>query len=226
MHRAGFLAFAVMAPLSLSACETVTKTMSDTYAATREKITSIEMPSLTDNATKAAETEIIAEGCPAVETTPVLSEIHQFMAPEDPQENERISSLAFANVTHNCRHRGNNVIVELSMIFEGQLGPKARVFDNDRPSFAYPYFIAIENSEGDILAKEIFASTMSYGKTQQSIAHEENIRQIIPLAPGDTGDDYKITIGFQLSGDELAYNETLDTDEDEDDFDSAITIIE
>lgn len=226
MHRAGLLAFAVIASLALSACETVTQTVGDTFTATREKISQIEMPSLTGNARKAAETETIAEGCPAVETTRVLREIHQFMAPEDPQEGERISSLKIANVDHNCRHRGVNVIVELAIMFEGQLGPKARIFDNDRPSFAYPYFIAIENSAGDILAKEIFASTMSYGKDQQSIIHEENIRQIIPLAPGDTGDDYKITVGFQLSGDELLYNETLDMDKKDESGDLQIIMIE
>lgn len=213
MPRIGLLSLIATLSLSLTACETMDNTMQSTksaFSSMGEAVSSISMPSLSRNAEQAAlSNNMETTGCPSVEIAEYLDQMHIFLSADSPVEKDKVSDLYIADIDHNCRHKASNVIVELGMTFEGSLGPRARVFDNDRPSYAFPYFIAIENADGVILAKEIFASTITYNTTQKAATHRENIRQIIPIAPNDTGDDYKILIGFQLTDEELAYNKAI-----------------
>ena len=212
MTRTGYLPLLGALCLSLTACETMGNAMSSTknaFSSMGNKIASVEFPTLSSADEAAATTEIIATGCPKIETTEMLREIHLFTDPAQPSEKGRVSSFGIASIEDSCRHRNNNVIVEISINFEGNLGPAGRSSSSERPSFAYPYFIAIEGKGGQILAKEIFATTVSYNKTSETVTHSDNMRQIIPIAPNSTGDDYSIFVGFQLTDEELMYNQAM-----------------
>lgn len=218
MNRTGLLPLLGVLCLSLTACESMDSAFQSTksaFTSMGNRIGSIDLPSLgSDNediteATVAEDDTAMNGDCPLIETTDALSEIHLFKDPTKPVSDTRISSLMIRNVTDTCRHRGDNVIVEVSIDFIGELGPAGRISSRERPSFAYPYFIAIEGVNGNILAKEVFATTVSYNNEQTSIAKTESMRQIIPLARNTRASDYKIFIGFQLSEEELMYNQAL-----------------
>ncbi len=214
MTRINLYSLLIATCIPFTSCTAMDSAMESTkgaFSSVGQSISSMKLPSLSSNedAAAKAETEIIATGCPKIETTEMLSEIHLFKDQTQPAENQRVSSFKIANLQDNCRHRGNNVIVEISIQFAGELGPAGRASAGERPSFAYPYFIAIEGKDGEILAKEIFATTVSYDKDQSSVTQSDNMRQIIPIAPNSTGDDYSIFIGFQLTEEELMYNQAL-----------------
>ncbi len=149
-----------------------------------------------------------SKNCPSVSIIEELNSLHQFSHPDRPTPSEKISSITLTELKTGCKRNETNIVVEINMVFEGKLGPKARVWATDKPSFAYPYFMAITTPNGNIVAKEVFAATVSYNKDEQTVIHEESLRQIIPLN-GEYNAKHEIMIGFQLTEGELAYNRAL-----------------
>jgi len=151
----------------------------------------------------------VTSTCPAIQIVEDLRYMHQFENSARPRPDAKISSIALAEAHSNCSHNDRNIALEMNLVFEGQLGPKARIRDTDRPSFSYPYFIAVTAPDGRILAKEVFAATLSYGQNQDNLVQSESMRQIIPLQGSQFDDQFNIVAGFQLSESELAYNRAL-----------------
>ncbi len=159
-------------------------------------------------------TEVIAQAaspsCPDVRIVSDLNQVHQFNGGKaDPLES--VSSIRLQDIAEDCWIGAKNISVEITLAFEGVLGPKGKARETDKPSFAYPYFVAITNAQGNIVAKEVFAVTLTYddGKTEDTKI--EKVRQVIPIAPTDMK-NYKILVGFQLNDEELAYNRTIRSD--------------
>lgn len=143
--------------------------------------------------------------CPEVRIVTDLNQVHQFTDAAKPAPNQAISSIRMSSVEKDCRVEDQNMVIDMTLSFEGKAGPKARTKPADKPSFAYPYFIAITNNQGSIIAKEIFAVTMAYEKGKDSRSFTETVRQVIPLGDAPLK-NYKVLIGFQLTEQELAYN--------------------
>jgi len=71
-----------------------------------------------------------------------------------------------------------------------------------------PYFVAII-SNGQVIAKEVFELKLPFEKGEHKVMVKENIAHIdIPIASGHAAEDYSVTIGFQLTPEQAAYNRT------------------
>lgn len=150
----------------------------------------------------------IAEGCPQAEVVQELRNLNEFapMAPQKPDQ--MVSSVRIANLKTICRSvDSTSVTLDLAVTLTGALGPKARVNPTDKPSFAYPYFVALTTDDGKIVAKEIHAVSLSYAKGQNTLTQEETLSHTLPvrLASGAKG-PYRLLVGFQLADEQLAYN--------------------
>ena len=73
-------------------------------------------------------------------------------------------------------------------------------------NFSYPYFVAVTDEDGKILAKEIFAASVSYSSEQETIKQIETINQLLPKTRDAS--DYTVLLGFQLNEEQLIYNRT------------------
>lgn len=146
--------------------------------------------------------------CPEVRIVDDLNQVHQFEDATAPKDSETISTIRMTNIKDYCSIVKNNVAIDMTVAFDGRLGPKARAKATDKPSFAYPYFVAITNNQGNIIAKEVFAVTMSYDAGKNDETRTEQIRQLIPTGAGNPG-SYRVLVGFQLNDQELAYNRSL-----------------
>lgn len=93
------------------------------------------------------------------------------------------------------------VEVELRLNITARRGPAS----SERQA-KLEYFVAIGDRDNAILAKKTFAGAFEFegNRTLSSIAEE--LVQRIPLGDGETGENFKILIGFQLSDEELQYN--------------------
>lgn len=216
----------MLAAFALTGCETMDSTMTSMKTGVQDmgnRIAAIDfsMPyfggddaddSTEMNYDESAEGQalVLASGdttCPPVSVVSELGEIHQFSNPDMQINDTLISNAKIARVTTDCTVNNNNVALEINMTFTGTIGPDAKVMSTDSPSFSYPYFVALTTNSGNIIAKEVFAANMSYKGEQTEAMTTESMRQIIPLnANGMTAAD-EILIGFQLSDDELAYNQ-------------------
>lgn len=198
--------------LSLSACDTVQTGMNNGYASVKQAMQNfrpLENTQPSPAATQIAETSTqSASGCPTVRIVQDLNQVHQFVDGENPDPAQAVSSIRMTNVQDQCAVVKGNMVIDMTLAFEGQVGPKARAKSGDKPGFAYPYFIAITNNQGSIIAKEVFAVTLAYESGRDIETHVEQVRQMIPVAGMDQ-ENYKVLIGFQLSEQELAFNRAL-----------------
>lgn len=152
------------------------------------------------------ETRVAARAsCPDVRIVEDLNRLYQFTDPAKPRDNQAVSTIYMTGIDNTCSMVNNNIAVDMTLSFAGTIGPRGRARAGDKPSMAYPYFIAITNARGQIIAKDVFAVTMSYDTDAQNLTRTEQIRQLIPTSGGNTG-SYRILVGFQLSEQELAHN--------------------
>jgi hypothetical protein len=203
MFRRSPLAFGFAACLSLSACQALDHVGSSLAA--------LDFPDIDLNNKEQVET--IPQGdCPAVSRVAELSSLYQFTNPDRPSNSSEVSESHITKVSSSCAKQGNNLKLDINANFDGGLGPKARMVPGDKPTFAYPYFVAITNGQNKILSKEIFAVSFRYDATSNLQMQTETLSQIVPLG-GDDPRTYRILIGFQLSPEELAYNRKLPKDQ-------------
>ncbi|MBI2234260.1 MAG: hypothetical protein HYU57_04590 [Micavibrio aeruginosavorus] len=151
--------------------------------------------------------------CPDVRIVSDLNQVHQFAEGAQMESVNLASSIRMQDVEVKCTAGTRTVTVDMTLAFAGQIGPKGRAHASDKPSFAYPYFVAITNDAGSIVAKEVFATTLTYDTVADTGTKIEQVRQIIPAISSDMR-NYKVLIGFQLSDRELAYNRSLPPDTD------------
>jgi hypothetical protein len=196
--------FSVLA-LSLTGCESM--------QTARDKISSIDFPYFgdSDKAETTQKSAMLASAadCPQVAIVDDLKNLTQFETPSAPTPGTKISSITLSNMESTCSLNEKTVGVDLTLTFDGLLGPKATNWKTESRSFAYPYFIAVTTPTGDILSKEVFAATIRYDGDEVAISQKEKIRQVIPLRENMSAAGYEILIGFQLTDDELNYSRMM-----------------
>ncbi len=199
IRNIAFLSAVSAATLSLTACETMKKA--------GDAITGIDVPFYGDDDVKAQDGLVMAQanGCPQVAVVEDLKSLTQFEVPSAPTPGEKISTVAITGIDTKCTVTENTVAADLTLRFDGALGPQAIEWNSQSRSFAYPYFIAVTTPTGEILSKEVFAATIRYDEGETAITQQEKTRQVIPLRDDTKPGQYEILIGFQLTEDELNY---------------------
>ncbi len=171
----------------------------------KQDISALDLPSLSLDNTPTA--ELTYEGtCPRVEAVEDLSSLSDFTDHERMSDANLISRAKIAKIDTSCSYDERAVTIDLKMVFTGLLGPNGRIRAGDKPYFSYPFFVAVASPGGEILAKEVFAASMTFPPGEDLQTYYENMRQIIPIESQDRGARYKILVGFQLNPDQLAFN--------------------
>ncbi len=147
--------------------------------------------------------------CPAIAVRPDLANIVDFYNPSNPDPATKVSEAKIIGVKNTCRVENDAMVMQIDLSLTGATGQKARVKPTDKPSFAYPYFIAVTDGTGTVLAKEIFAASLIYGSNQNESSQIETIFQNMPFPDASIGQVYNVVVGFQLTPDQLAYNNKL-----------------
>ncbi len=183
----------------LSSCQTWTALQDDLVGLTSKNLH-------TARAVKGQAETLLASPCPQIKIIDELSSLSDFKNPKSPKENQLISRVDILKAQSKCKLSSKSAVIDLKLTFKGTLGTKGRIRNSDKPFFSYPFFIAITSPSGEIMAKEIFAASLTYGSGENEHIYFENLRQIIPIKSKDIAKYYKILVGFQLTSDQLAYN--------------------
>ena len=230
MIKNAFLSLACLAAISLSACETVQRDVNNSFGQTGSALQQAFSNLKTANPQNPPAPASVAStpennapvlalsgtpsntttgpNCPNVRIVSDLNQVHQFREGQSPAPQNEISSVRMQAVDTQCKIAKNSMAIDMNIAFAGDVDPKGRTKAGDKPSFAYPYFVAITNNQGSIIGKEVFALTMSYSGNSNSATRIEQVRQMIPMRDKDYR-NYKIMIGFQINDQELAYNRAL-----------------
>ena len=144
--------------------------------------------------------------CPRVSIVDELSSLSEFASPGNTSESNLISRVNLQQVESTCSFQNDQVSVDLKMAFESTLGEKAKVRATDKPFFSYPFFVAVTDPKGIIMAKEVFSASMTYNKGEDSHNYYETMRQLIPIDRKSNAKRHQILLGFQLDPAQLKYN--------------------
>ena len=107
-----------------------------------------------------------------------------------------------SNVQFSCRYqRDGRLTAALAIDIVATRGPAA-----DDGSTNFPFFVAIADSRQNILAKEVFDSVIEFDRRQRRAGVREEIDQELPLAGEDSGANYEVLVGFQLTAEQLEQN--------------------
>ncbi|MEZ5902865.1 MAG: hypothetical protein R3D88_06120 [Alphaproteobacteria bacterium] len=206
-HRIPFLL--VVSALSLSACQTFEGIKKDFSTLSNNVSSGVSSMTSSDDS---KEPQAIApvtfnnESCPPIIIDPGHEKAAEFEDMEKPSAATEISHVQLMGTQTECGLKEDKLEVRADLTFRGALGPKAKRKEGDQPFFAYPYYVAVTDDQGNKLAEELFAASVTYGKDQSQIELVETIRQKLPLHKDGTIPGYQVHIGFQLSPEQISYN--------------------
>lgn len=194
-----FLALCCSLSLLLSACQTFEGMLEDAHDVTEGNI-------YVAGATGKTPEKLLKSPCPQVQIVDDLSSISDFSNPRKQAKNNLVSRVDLKSAQSTCKLSSKTAIIDLKLLFNGKLGPKGRKKASEKPFFSYPFFIAVTTPTGKIMAKEIFAASITYSSDEKEHTYSENLRQIIPIKSKNQANNYHVLIGFQVTPEQLAYN--------------------
>jgi hypothetical protein len=155
-----------------------------------------------------------SQDCPALILQPDLVRFQEYTNPTQPSQNSKISETVLTKVEALCQiqsigqkqNEGQNVVVRLTLEFQGALGAQGLRDAKVEANYSYPYFVAVIAPTGEILSKDVFAVSLTYKAGQSTQKFTDILQQTIPLPPSISPQSYQIMVGFQLSPAELALN--------------------
>ncbi len=92
----------------------------------------------------------------------------------------------------------NRVDVEVRFGVRALRGPAA-----EDPVGRFPYFVAVADPQGDVLAKRVFAIEVEFPGNAIEIGHIETVVQRLPYSRIADASRHTIYIGFQLTAEQL-----------------------
>lgn len=200
-----FLPFAAAAFLTLGGCQTL-----DTLGAMLEPKTVQTADVQSDAQAQTLNASILAaagtESCPPIRIMQDLKQLVQFENAGAPDPDKKLSEIEIESVSGSCSAEEQALALKIDITFDGAVAAKGRAKGQSAANFSYPYFVAVTDEDGKILAKEIFAASLTYSPGQDTIKQIETINQLLPKA-ADAG-EYTVLLGFQLNADQLEYNRT------------------
>ncbi|MDF2365783.1 hypothetical protein [Sneathiella sp.] len=138
--------------------------------------------------------------CPQVEVLPGAETITIFREGEGRDLVDVRFEGVIAPFSGQCQYVDDDtaVVVELILRIGATKGPAATSQTEE-----FPFFVAIAERTGEIIAKKIFYSPVEVEEGRRRATAQEELEQRIPLTGLKTGGDYVIIIGFQLTREQL-----------------------
>jgi len=136
--------------------------------------------------------------CPAAATIPDLQTIAR-LAPNGGPDTIQ-SAGRIASVTSSCEDEDSGIATKLSIDFSAlRTGPGVKRVE-------LPYFVAIADSTGNILGKQLFAIAVNFPGQAATVKTTEKVTAHLPLKNPQLGNVYTIIVGFQLTRNEIDFN--------------------
>jgi len=111
------------------------------------------------------------------------------------------AQATLSRVNSACQANAKRVEVELAFQIDALRGATT-----EAAVIELPFFVAVTDGQGRVLAKDIFHSRMTFDAAGVA-SQVEQLVETIPLADGELPVNFQIILGFQLAPQELQYNQ-------------------
>ncbi len=148
--------------------------------------------------------ETQAPACPSVQTLAAADNVTKFRDGSGRDLTDVVMEAEIVGFDGFCETdiEKRRVDVELIVTIDALRGPALR-----EGSTELAYFVSVLDGDGEILRKPVFRTTFEFDGNVGRVRAQEELTLEIPVAPQFVGSDYDILLGFQLTGDERAYNQ-------------------
>lgn len=150
-------------------------------------------------AKKAADTYKPKLICPQVAILRELKSVRDY-GHEKPSATQLVAAARMQNVAGDCGYEDDGIDIAFRIDFTAIKGPR---LGSDRAEF--PFFIAVVDPSGKILNKDQMTESFRFSDDAKPVTRTEPLHVFIPM-PKDqhqTGPDYRVLTGFQLSEEQL-----------------------
>ena len=113
-----------------------------------------------------------------------------------------VTEAQITNLRSACEYEDFRVDVNAAFEIIATRGPKAGT-----ASVTIPFFVAVVRPDGRVVAKKVFESKVDFPKGRRRVGLRESVEERVPLSSQTLGRDYQILVGFQLTPDQLEYNQ-------------------
>ncbi|MBV9521231.1 MAG: hypothetical protein JO010_00465 [Alphaproteobacteria bacterium] len=147
--------------------------------------------------------------CPRIEIVDDLSRLVKFADGPGREPADVLYAARIGDAKSQCTYDKAGVTVDMTVTIRGERGRAgARL-----PGGDVTYFVAITDGKRNIVAKQDFTSRLAFGDKGQAQLDDE-LQQRIPLKPIGaslnplpSAADHTIILGFQLTPDQIDFNE-------------------
>jgi hypothetical protein len=139
--------------------------------------------------------------CPVVGIPRETSTLTRFRDGSGRDLTDVVFDASIRNAKIDCTYSSKGASIELGVILAAERGPAATA-----RTATIPYFIAIVDPDRNILAKEVFTTTLTFPPNVSQTAVMDQSQETIPLPKNKSAETYGIVVGMQLTPDEIDYN--------------------
>ncbi len=143
-----------------------------------------------------------ARACPRFEIVGDLSRLAKFQEGPGRDLSNVLYMARFDDVKVSCKYDDTGVTVDMTVSLVGERG---RAGDK-LPNAEVTYLVAIMDGKREIVKEERFTSLFDFSNNKLAAINDELVERI-PLPPTAPGSDHTLIIGFQLTPEEIDFNE-------------------
>lgn len=137
--------------------------------------------------------------CPSAAPTPGLDVAPLFSGPGRTRDDVAAAARILA-VKNTCREENGGVRVDVTIAFSIVRGsPQVQ-------NSQFTYFVAVVDGASNILNKQRFGLAAHFAGNENFLATTENITVHLPVKRVSAGEDYGVVAGFQLTPDQIQFN--------------------
>jgi len=137
--------------------------------------------------------------CPSAAVTPGLDVAPLFSGPGRTRDDISTAARILA-VKDSCSEEKGGIRVDVTLTFSIVRGSPQ--FQNQK----FTYFVAVVDGGSNILNEQRFGLVAHFAGNESVIATTDNITVHLPVKRIGTGADYGIVAGFQLTADQIQFN--------------------
>ena len=142
-----------------------------------------------------------ARACPAVAMVADTDVLTRFAPGAVADAGSILAEATLFGINSACRAGDERAVVDIAFQIDATRGLGAGIAAID-----LPFFIAVIDAGGTILAKEVFVSRLTFDESGAA-TEVERLVEDIPLGAGQRPVDFQVLVGFQLTADELRHNQ-------------------
>lgn len=139
--------------------------------------------------------------CPAVGMPRETASLTRFREGPGRDLTDVIYEAGIADVKMACTYTSKGVDIDLGVVLAAERGPA-----NTSRTATVPYYIAIVDPQRNILAKEVFTTTLTFQANVSRASGIDETQETIPLPKGKSAERYGVVLGMQLTPEEVEYN--------------------